>query len=78
MILERVARMQHVTDRHGVPLAAAAMQFPLLEPAVASVLVGTGKPSSLERNLDLPRLPVPPPAWSEPEAFAIGRNWGDA
>ena len=29
------------------------MQFPLHEPSVASVLVGTAKPSSLVRNMQL-------------------------
>ncbi len=52
-ILERVGAMTRIAETDGYPLAAAAMQFPLHEPSVASVLVGTAKPSSLVRNMQL-------------------------
>ena len=39
-VRERVARLRAVCERHGVPLAAAALQFPLGQPAVASVIPG--------------------------------------
>ena len=35
------------------------MQFPLSEPAVATVLIGTAKASSLTRNMDLLKIDVP-------------------
>ena len=39
-ILERTRRIEAVCARHGVALAAAALQFPLAHPAVASVVTG--------------------------------------
>ena len=36
-VLERVKAIARVCDAHGVPLAAAAMQFPLAHPLVAAV-----------------------------------------
>lgn len=71
-ILERVGSLQAVAQGHGFPLAAAALQFPLLNPAVATVLLGTASPVSLKRNLDMLNMHVPDAAWSEFDAFMIG------
>ena len=37
---DRVGRIQAICERHGVPLAAAALQFPLGHPSVAAVIPG--------------------------------------
>jgi D-threo-aldose 1-dehydrogenase len=58
-VLGRVGAMEEIAARGGYPLAAAALQFPLHEPCVATILMGTAKPESLARNLDLLELPVP-------------------
>lgn len=52
-VLEKVAAMEKIAASQGVSLAAPAMQFPLQNPLVASVLLGTAKPSSLTRNMAL-------------------------
>lgn len=52
-ILDRVAGMETLAAAAGFPLAQAALQFPLHEPCVASVLVGTAKASSVQRNMQL-------------------------
>lgn len=58
-VLAKVAAMQSVAESSGVPLAAPALQFPLRDPIVASVLIGTAKPSSLHRNMENFEQPVP-------------------
>lgn len=70
-VLGRVRALEGLAAKNGVPLAAAAMQFPLQHPAVASVLLGTAKPSSLHRNAALMRLPVPEALYTEAEAFSL-------
>ncbi|MEP2704028.1 MAG: aldo/keto reductase [Roseibium sp.] len=50
-ILEQVRKLQQQTEALGVPLATAALHFAHSYPKVASVLLGTSKVSSLERNL---------------------------
>ncbi|MEF0940966.1 aldo/keto reductase [Rhizobium sp. BR 362] len=52
-VLAKVQAMEDIARRHGLPLAAPAMQFPLRHPSVASVLIGTAKPESLIRNMQL-------------------------
>ncbi|WP_426125696.1 aldo/keto reductase [Pararhizobium sp. PWRC1-1] len=52
-VLDKVRAMETIARSQGLPLAAPAIQFPLQSPAVASVLLGTAKPSSLTRNMEL-------------------------
>jgi D-threo-aldose 1-dehydrogenase len=54
-IIARVNAMETVAKRQGTTLAAAAMRFALEHPAVASVLIGSAKASSLSRNAALLR-----------------------
>lgn len=60
-ILSKVGAMEALATGKGYPLAAAALQFPLQEPRVATVLIGTAKASSLQRNMDLLDTEVPGP-----------------
>ncbi len=58
-ILARVGAMEEIARQGGYPLAATALQFPLHEPAVATVLIGTAKPASVSRNVDLCSAGIP-------------------
>ncbi len=51
-ILEQVTTLQDRAKAVGLTLAEASLQFALRHPAACSVLLGTGKVSSLQRNLD--------------------------
>ncbi len=64
-IMARTARIEAVCARHGVPLPAAALQFPLRHPAVASVVVGHERAEEVARNVALMRHPVPAALWDE-------------
>lgn len=70
-IVGRVRSMQEIANIHSIPLAAAAMQFPLREPVVANVLIGTAKASSLTRNMDLLNVTIPEAAYAGMEQFTI-------
>src|SRR5258708_6718594 len=64
-ILERTRRLEAVCARFGVPLAAAALQFPLHHPAIASVVIGHEHASEVARNVALLRMPIPDALWAE-------------
>jgi len=64
-IVARTSELEQVCARHGAPLAAAALQFPLHHPAVASVVVGHEHASEVTRNVDLLEGPIPVALWSE-------------
>jgi D-threo-aldose 1-dehydrogenase len=63
-VIERVARLETVCRNHGVPLAAAALQFPYAHPAVATVLTGARSPDELRENAASFELPIPAALWS--------------
>jgi D-threo-aldose 1-dehydrogenase len=64
-IVGRVERLRATCARHGVPLPAAAMQFPLRHPAVATVLVGCRTPDEVAEDVRLAGLRLPEELWSE-------------
>jgi D-threo-aldose 1-dehydrogenase len=64
-ILERVSRIERVCARHGVPLPAAALQFPLGHPIVASIIPGAIARSQVGQNLAAFRHPIPADLWAE-------------
>lgn len=63
--IDKVTRIKAVCDRYGVPLAAAALQFPLAHPAVASVIPGPVSPAQVQSNLQGVRYPIPVDLWAE-------------
>jgi len=49
-----------------VPVAAAALRFPLRHAAVASVVVGHETAAQVAENLALLATPIPEALWPEP------------
>jgi D-threo-aldose 1-dehydrogenase len=64
-ILERVRRMEAVCHRHKTPLAAAALQFPLGHPIVASVIPGAISRAQVAQNLAAFNHSIPTDLWAE-------------
>jgi D-threo-aldose 1-dehydrogenase len=64
-VAEKTRRIRAVCGRHGVPLGAAALQFPLAHPAVAAVIPGPNSPEQARCNLEWIRTPIPPDLWAE-------------
>ncbi len=64
-VLASVGRLRETCARHGVPLPAAAIQFPLRHPAVACVLVGCRSAHEVEEDARLFTLDLPPALWDE-------------
>lgn len=66
-IVERVERLRETCARFGVPLAAAAVQYPLRHPAVKTIVVGCRTPAEVEEDLRLSVLDIPDALWEEIE-----------
>jgi D-threo-aldose 1-dehydrogenase len=64
-VVARVDAIRAVCDRHGVPLAAAALQFPLAHPAVAAIIPGPRNPDEFRSNLELLQHPIPAGLWRD-------------
>jgi D-threo-aldose 1-dehydrogenase len=67
-IWERVRRIEAVCARYGVPLKAAALQFPAVHPAVASLIVGAESPAEIAENLQMQQAPIPSALWGDLKA----------
>jgi len=64
-VVARVNQIRAVCDSHQVPLAAAALQFPLAHPAVAAIIPGPRSADEFAANLKLLQHPVPPALWTD-------------
>ena len=72
----RVAGIEEVCRAHGVPIGAAALQFPLAHPLVASIIPGPNHPDQVRTNLRWMRTPVPASLWTDLKSAGLLR--GDA
>ncbi len=64
-LLDQVAAMRTIAERHGIDLRAAALQFPFGHPTVASVIPGARSAQELDENMALISQPIPDAFWSE-------------
>ncbi|MEY9947425.1 aldo/keto reductase [Kitasatospora sp. GAS1066B] len=70
-LLDRALRLKSLAERHGVPLRAAALQFPFGHPAVAGVLVGLRSAAQAQDAAAMLRLPVPDALWEDLRATGL-------
>ena len=70
-IVDRVNALRAVCDCHGVPVIAAALQFPLAHPAVAAVLPGPATVEEVQVDVKLLRYPIPSALWSDLRAAGL-------
>jgi D-threo-aldose 1-dehydrogenase len=73
-VIEKVRKIEAVCDRHNVPLAAAALQFPLAHSLVASVIPGLDSPHRVEQALALYRHAIPAALWRDLKSEKLLRD----
>ncbi|MBB1088627.1 aldo/keto reductase [Lysobacter sp. SG-8] len=64
-ILDKVARIKAIADRHGISMKAAGLQFALANPAVAAVIPGASKPSRIAEDRAALDEAVPAGFWQD-------------
>ena len=70
-VISRVAAIEQCCARHGVPLAAAALQFVLAHPAVTTAVIGTGSADRITRSVALARHSITTAFWNELNAEGV-------
>lgn len=63
-VIKKARALGHVADEFGVPLAAAALQFPLGHPIMTSVIPGPRDASELRQIVDWFKMPIPDEFWT--------------
>ena len=64
-VINRVAAIRAICERHQVPLGAAALQFPFGHPSVKMVIPGPNSAEQVRSNLAWMRTPIPADLWAE-------------
>ncbi len=62
-VLDKVRRIQGVCESHGVPMPAAALQFPLGWDNVASIIPGAKNATEAATNAEWMNLEIPTKLW---------------
>ncbi len=73
-ILARAAALEHACEAHGVPLGAAALQFPLRHRAVASVIPGLVGEAQVRQTIERMGTTIPEPLWIELEEMTSTKS----
>lgn len=64
-VIDKVKKLEALCENYQIPLAAAALQFPLAHPQVASVIPGLGNLKRVQQTLDLFNTPIPEAFWQD-------------
>jgi D-threo-aldose 1-dehydrogenase len=64
-LIAKAHQLAQVCQRHGVPLKAAALQFPVAHPVIAAVLTGARSRGEITENVGLFDQPIPDELWRD-------------
>ena len=64
-IMEKVNKIEAVCTRHNVPLATAALHFPLFHPAISCVIPGARTAAEIDRSFETYSKTIPDVLWAE-------------
>jgi len=64
-LVNRTERIADIADAYGVTVPQHAVQFPLRNEAVSTVVLGADSPEQITRNATLADAPVPEDLWAE-------------
>ncbi|MFF2050815.1 aldo/keto reductase [Leifsonia sp. NPDC058194] len=70
-LVERADRIADIAEPYGVTVPQLAVQFPLRNPAVSTVVMGADSAAQIERNASLADAPVPDDLWAELAAEGV-------
>ncbi len=72
--VQRVAALQEVCERYGVPLRAAALQFILRDQRVSTIIPGATSPDQAEQLVEAVSTPIPAALWDELAPLVAGHH----
>lgn len=72
---EKAQRIRQVCESHGVDIRAAALQYVLRHPAIASVIPGMWALHEVEQNEAFLQEQLPDSLWSDLASAGLARDW---
>jgi D-threo-aldose 1-dehydrogenase len=73
-MIGRVRQFAAIAERHGVPLAAVALQFSTRDPRQTATIVGMSKPERIADTIRYLTTPIPDALWEEIAAIPYDTN----
>ncbi len=73
-ILDKVARIEAVCERHKVRMVDAAFQFPLRHPTTVSVIPGGQGLAEMKSNVEAAKADIPAALWADLKAEGLMRQ----
>jgi D-threo-aldose 1-dehydrogenase len=73
-VLQPIRRVEEICARHGIPLGAAALQFSLRDPRIASTICGVSRPERIAETLQWAEWPISDEAWKELHALPASND----
>ena len=64
-VVEKAKKIKEVCDTFEIPLKAAAIQFGLMHPSVASTIPGPRNPDEVQDNINMLKVNIPSELWKE-------------
>ncbi len=72
--LAPIRRIEAICARHKIPAGAAALQFSMRDPRVASTICGISKPERIQQTMDWAEWPIAEETWRELLALPFGTD----
>ena len=63
--MSRVKAIEALSSKHGVPVGAAALQFSMRSPLIASTICGVSTPERVRQTIDWAGYTIPNALWEE-------------
>lgn len=63
--IQRTRDIEAICERNNIPLAAAALQFSMLDPRIDVTIVGMSRPERIQQTVDLASIDIPESVWEE-------------
>ena len=73
-MLDPIRRIEAICAKHKVPPGAAALQFSMRDPRVASTICGVTKPERVQQTLEWAAWPIPAAMWEELKALPFSTD----
>ena len=70
-VIDRVKRITRICAAHNVPVPAAALQFPLAHPLVASVIPGPRSAAELNQIFEWSEMKIPASLWTDLQSEGV-------
>ncbi len=64
-VISRVKAIEALCSKHGVPVGAAALQFSMRSPLIASTICGVSTPIRVQQTIDWAGHPIPDALWKD-------------